>query len=353
VRARDAIWAVTTLLLVSASCSKRVEIVEEPKISFVNASPVAAAVGAPVRLTCSATTEKTGVVSYRWSVSANGGASENLEGIAVDFTATKPGQYVATCTASNARGSDLKTASFIVETDNGAGSRAAGELPKSPIAVKVSCDKPRVHGGDETLCEATAAGASTEPTFTFRTSFGSIQGSGPKVTLQTPKEARRGGQETADIEVEARTATGVGTAKTSVVVDVVACAKASLEAAPTIGFAHVKPTTFAELVDRVRDGGAIAIDATQPPSASLGLAACNGQLLACATETHQPDACVKSVSRCTSAKPWLGDPNGVDCCPTSCIEAYFKARSERCADDIFPTFTANGCYPTDAPPKAP
>jgi hypothetical protein len=313
-------------------CSRRVEVLEAPRIDLVNASPVAVAVGEEVRLSCSATGARTGVVTYRWSISTPGAPPDALEGIAVAFQPKRAGAYVATCTASNASGSDIKTASFTVDAEGAAPSRPVGKLAQSPVTVKVTCDKPRVQGGDDFTCSATVAGSNDEPRLTWKTSLGTLAAtSGANATVRTPRSARRGGQQTAQIEVEAATATGVGAGSVTVLVDLPPCPTATLEATPTTTFRR-RPIETADAGERTRDDG---------------IAACQAQLSDCLEQTGKQDECVKSASRCQSKRPWGGDPGGLDCCPSSCVDTYFKARSDKCADDVFPTFLREGCYPAE------
>ncbi len=220
-------------------CARREEVVERPKIAFVNASPIAVGVGATVRLTCSVEGTGTGVVAYRWSVSSpKQAAPEALEGIAVDWTAKAAGDYVATCTASNRAGADMKSVSFSVDTSERR-EAPASKLPTSPIAVRLKCDPPRVRGGEPVSCDIDVSGASGTPRVTWTTTFGKFEGEGTRATLVTPAEAPRGGQLTARVDVSVTADDrGAGSASASVLVDVRACDKTTLEATAAIAFTH-------------------------------------------------------------------------------------------------------------------
>jgi hypothetical protein len=317
-------------------CSRRPEaaLVPAPKIELVNASPIAVAVGAPVRLTCSVAGTAAGVVSYRWQVSSTKPPfTETLEGIAVDCTAKTPGDYVATCTASNPSGSDIKSASFSVETPGRAG-HPESTLPKSPIAVRLKCDPPRARGGEAVTCAAEVSGSNGAPRYEWTSSFGKFEGDGDHATLMTPSENPRGGQIAARVDVSVTSEGAAGNATAEVLVDVRACDKTTLEATATAAFAHEKPGA---------DAGPPSADAKSATPAD-GAAACGDQVASCMKQTGKIDACVKSVTRCQSATPWRGDPSGVDCCPVACVESYFAHRREACAPELLETWLRD-CYP--------
>jgi hypothetical protein len=331
--------AISVAVLSLFECGRREEAVAAPKIAFVNASPVAAAVGAPVRLTCSVEGTSTGVVSYRWSVSSpKRPAPDALDGIAVDWTAAAPGDYVATCTASNRAGTDMKSVSFAVETSDHREAPPA-KIPTSPIAVRLKCEPARARGGEPVTCEVDFAGTSGTPRVTWTTSLGKLEGEGARATLVTPPETARGGQLTARVDVSVAADNGAaGTATASVLVDARPCDKTTLDAAPTVAFTREA---------KAADAGPPSDQAKKATPAD-GVAACGEQVASCVKQTGKIDACVKSVSRCQSPTPWRGDPGGVDCCPTACVDAYFARRREACASDLLETWLRD-CYPGEPP----
>jgi hypothetical protein len=312
-------------------CSRREEVVVPPKISLVNASPIAVRVGQPVRLTCAVDGTGTGVVDYRWRVSSsNPPVADSLDGIAVDWTAAQPGAYVATCTAANRAGTDMKSVLFTVERGDRA-EPAPANLPKSPIAVRVKCEPAHARVGELVACSAEVGGATATPSYSWVTSFGKFEGEGERVTLRGPAETARGGQVDVKVDLTVSAGGGAGTASAAVLLDTRACDKTTLEATGTVAFTRENS-----------DAGA-APDNGEAPAA--GPTACAAQLAACMKQSGKADECVKSLARCQGAAPGRVDPAGADCCPTACVEAYFARRREACAAELVEGFPGSACYP--------
>jgi hypothetical protein len=76
-----------------------------------------------------------------------------------------------------------------------------------------------------------------------------------------------------------------------------------------------------------------------------GVRYCARRIMACISAEGDVDGCVAATPRCASSEPWMGDPNGLDCCPEECLIDYFNRRDGESAEAALLSSFRSHCYP--------
>lgn len=274
-----------------------------------------------------------------------------------------------TCVASNASG--VASASLpVVVAGAPPPARAAapaGGAPPPKLVRDVVCDPPTVGTDGSATCRVEIANLDGAVEFSWSAKLGEIGHSpSPEAKYQPPPYTAgfQPQEDTISVTLRARGVTIESSTKLTVRTVRESCALASRASVKPAELTLPLPPSPTEIANRLRDAGfpankdgvivtgpgvgglAPGYDPKQAETPVAGAAACVGQVTACIAVTRSgADACVLATRRCKTRTPWLGDPAGRDCCPDTCVDAYFHAREVTCDSQATKVFLHSSCYP--------